>query len=93
MSNTQNCHDSAGQGRVLPDEIPADAAPLSGTAYIVENAITHRNRVVHEGKNMFVTLLTGDHFVGRVERWSDKCITVGLSAPIPEVLIETAREV
>jgi hypothetical protein len=79
--------------KILPEESPSETAPLSGTDYIVENAITHRNRVIHEGKNMFVTLLTGDHFVGLVLAAGNDHITVGHSAPIAKVLIETAREV
>ncbi len=79
--------------KILPDEIPADAAPLEGSEHFVHNAITYKNREVEEGKNMFVSLLTGAHYVGRIEWVDENHFTVGSSDPIPDVLIESAREV
>ena len=85
--------DVVGQGRIVPDEIPDDVAPLSGTTYIVENAVTYRNRRIESGKSMFVSLVTGENYVGLVERYDNNHVTVGLSNPIAEVLIESCREV
>lgn len=79
--------------KILPDEVPEHPyTPLPGEVLGV-TPINHHNRVVEEGKNMFVTLLTGNTYVGRVERYDYDRVTVGQSEPIPEVLIESAREV
>jgi len=85
--------DATSHGRILPSEIPSDAAPLEGADHLVQNHVTYKNRVLHEGKNMFVSLLTGEIYVGLVQRVDIHRVTVGQSAPFPEHLVESAREV
>jgi hypothetical protein len=78
---------------IKPDDIPDDAAPLEGADHLVENAITYKNRLLTEGANMAISLLTGQFFVGRVELVDRDHFTVGTSDPIPDVLLESARVV
>ena len=80
-------------GCIAPEEIPNPSVPLNETEHILNNAITHKNRELREGTNMFVSLLTGIHLVGQVEWVDADHFTVGQSKPIPDALIESAREV
>lgn len=75
--------------KILPDEIPDDAAPL--TEIPVVSPIDRLNNVLVEGQNVFVTLFTGEFFVGRCEWINDTTFTVGTSNPIDLTLIESGR--
>ncbi len=77
--------------KILPDEIPADAAPLDGSSILTDAVTTKRTPLV-EGKNMFVALLDGQFKVGRIEFVDATHFTVGNSFPIPLSMVETARE-
>lgn len=80
-------------GRILPADIPQPPVPLNEAEHILSNAVTHKNRELTEGENMFVSLLTGQTLVGLVEYVDEDHFTVGSSDPIPDVLIESARVV
>jgi hypothetical protein len=73
--------------KILPDEIPDDAAPLNEVPFETSTAVL-RNA---EGQNVFVSLLTGKTFVGRLEWSNDYSFTVGQSDPIDRSVVETAR--
>jgi len=83
----------AGHGGPVPDYVPENGQPLNVAEHMLENAVTYRNRRIEAGKNMFVSLVTGQYFVGRVLRVDNDHITVGQSDPIADVLVESAREV
>lgn len=85
--------DGTDHGRILPSEIPENHRPLNETEHILTNAVTNKNRNLEEGKNMFVSLVTGEFYVGVIEWIDDQRFTVGNSKPISELLIESAREV
>lgn len=73
---------------ILPNDIPDDAAPLSGVDYMLAST-----KNLHQNSNVFVTLFTGKTLVGLC-RWVDGYhVTIGTSDPIHCNLIETAREV
>ena len=75
--------------KILPEEIPDDAAPL--TEIPLETNYASRNLV--EGTNVFVTLLTGKTLVGRCEWVTPTRFTIGSSDPIEVVLVESAKVV
>lgn len=78
--------------KIIPDEIPEDAAPLDAQTSLLDDAATTKRQSLMEGKNMFVTLLTGEFKVGRIEYVDANRFTVGNSEPIPFNLVEFARE-
>ncbi len=75
--------------KILPDEIPDDAVPL--TEIPVIPPYDRLNDVLVEGENVFVTLLTGKFYVGVLEWVSDTKFTVGTSEPLARELVESAR--
>ena len=80
--------------KILPDEIPDNPVPLDASTLI---EVSSSPRVIstapEEGKNMFVSLLTGHVFVGRIEWVDGDHFTVGQSDPIYYTLVESFREV
>lgn len=77
--------------KIIPDYIPEDAAPINAST-LLENAVNARHEKLIEGKNMFVSLLTGEVKVGRIEFIDDERFTVGNSQPIHFATVESARE-
>lgn len=82
--------------RVRPDEIPADITPVvdGEMADVILQASTagEKSSLVH-GENMYVTLVDGRYFTGRVEKYGVELFTVGNSEKLPTKLVEFARVV
>ncbi len=79
--------------KILPDEIPDDAAPLSAEN-IPFSMFTNADRfsALKEGENVFVTLLDGSYYIGRYEAGKRRnTFTVGNSKTLFIHLVETAR--
>lgn len=77
--------------KLLPDEIPEDASPIEATS-LIDLALPMTDP--RHGKNMIVSLLTGETLVGRVELHNalTREYTVGNSDPIKWSLVHSSRE-
>lgn len=79
--------------KIIPDEVP-EITP--DTTFDPDPSFGAKGGKLDEleGKNAFVTLLTGKFLVGRVEKVGNTgAFTVGNSEPIGNAIVETVREV
>ena len=75
--------------KILPDEIPDDASPL--TEVPLTPPLDRLANVLEEGNNVFVTLFTGKTLVGRIEWQNDYAFTIGNSDLVDRSVVESAR--
>ncbi len=75
--------------KILPEEIPDDAAPLTEVPVIPP--VDRLADVLIDGENVFVSLFTGKTYVGGCYWVNADHFTVGQSDPIDRKLVETAR--
>lgn len=75
--------------KILPDEIPDDAAPLTEVPLVPP--VDRLADVLVDGNNVFVSLFTGQTLVGRCEWQSDYAFTIGTSGLIDRSIVESAR--
>lgn len=75
--------------KILPNEIPDDAVPLTEVP-IVPPADRLSEKLVH-GKNVFVTLLTGEYYIGLCQWVGPSGFTIGTSDIISRDVVESAR--
>jgi hypothetical protein len=79
---------------ILPNDIPEDTAPLSDLP--AEPSTTRLPIATYFGKNVFVTLLTGETLVGLLEpvKHDVNLVSIGIhQTQVPSRLIEAIREV
>ncbi len=77
--------------KILPEEIPDDAAPL--TEVPLTPPVDRLSDIFVDGNNVFVSLFTGKTYVGGFYWYNADSFTIGQSDPIDRNLVETARVV
>jgi len=79
--------------KITPNEIPSDLPEVDSATLNAEASQPVGNRLIINGKNMFVTLKNGEHKIGRIELVGLTHFTVGTSDPIYLSDVQSAREV
>jgi len=76
--------------KILPDEIPEDAAPLTEIPFDTSVKDPLANVLV-DGQNVFVSTLLGKTYVGGFYWLDVHRFTIGQSEPIDRSIVESAR--